>query len=50
LSPAQRQALGILYGGLRVNTCFAEAFQETRTIDRSHNRPGMAGFGLERSC
>jgi hypothetical protein len=37
-----------LYGGLRVYTCFAEAFQETRTIERSRNRPWLAGFELGR--
>ena len=40
---------GILYGGLRVYTCFAEAFQDTRTIDRSRNRPWLAGFELARN-
>jgi len=48
-SPARQQARGILYGGLRVYTCFAEAFQETRTIDRSRNRPWLAGFELGRN-
>jgi len=48
-SPPRRQARGILYGGLRVYTCFAEVFQETRTIERSRNRPWLAGFRLTRS-
>jgi hypothetical protein len=45
-SPPRQQAHGILYGGLRVYTCFAEVFQETRTIERSRNRPWLAGFRL----
>jgi hypothetical protein len=45
-SPARQQARGILYGGLRVYTCFAEVFQDTRTIERSRNRPWLAGFEL----
>ena len=47
-SPPRHQARGILYGGLRVYTCFAEVFQETRTIERSRNRPWLAGFQLTR--
>lgn len=31
-----------------VSTCFAEIFQETRTIERSRNRPWLAGFELGR--
>ena len=48
-SPPRHQVRGILYGGLRVYTCFAEVFQETRTIERSRNRPWLAGFQLTRS-
>jgi hypothetical protein len=47
-SPARRQTRGVLYGGLRVYTCFAEVFQETRTIERSRNRPWLVGFELTR--
>ena len=48
-SPARQQTRGILYGGLRVYTCFAEVFQDTRTIERSRNRPWLAGFELTRN-
>jgi hypothetical protein len=47
-SPARRQTRGIVYGGLRVYTCFAEVFQETRTIERSRNRPWLVGLELTR--
>ena len=30
-------------------TCFAEVFQDTRTIERSRNRPWLAGFELTRN-
>ncbi len=29
-------------------TCFAEVFQDTRTIERSRNRPWLVGFALIR--
>lgn len=45
-SPARRQTRGILYGASRVYTCFAEVFQETRTIERSRKRPWLVGFEL----
>ena len=48
-SPAQRQTRGVLYGGLRVYTCFAEVFQDSRTIERSRNRPWLVGFELTRN-
>jgi hypothetical protein len=47
-SPAHRQTRGILYGALRVYTCFAEVFQETRTIEQSRNRPWLVGFEVTR--
>lgn len=46
--PARQQARGILYGGLRVYTSFAEVFQDARTIERSRNRPWLVGFELAR--
>ncbi len=48
-SPARRQTRGILYAGLRVYTCFAEVFQETRTIERSRNRPWLVCLELTRN-
>jgi hypothetical protein len=48
-SPPRQQARGILYGGLRVYTCFAEVFQDARTIERSRNRPWLAAFELTRN-
>jgi hypothetical protein len=47
--PARIQARGILYAALRVPTCLAEVFQETRTIERSRNRPWLVGFELARA-
>ena len=44
--PPGVHARGILYAGLRIHTCFAEVFQETRTIERSRNEPWLAGFEL----
>jgi hypothetical protein len=49
LAPPRLQARGILYAAVRVYTCFAEVFQETRTIERSRNRPWLAGLSLARS-
>ena len=46
--PPRRQGRGILYGGRRVYTCFAEAFQDARTIERSRNQPWLVGFALAR--
>jgi len=48
-SPTRQQGRGIIYAGLRVYTCFAEVFQDTRTIERSRNRPWLVGFELTRS-
>lgn len=47
--PPQKQPRGIAYGALRVYTCFAEVFQETRTIERSRNQPWLVGFELSRA-
>ncbi|PYP42230.1 MAG: hypothetical protein DMD43_03670 [Gemmatimonadetes bacterium] len=47
--PPRTQARGILYAAMRVYTCFAEVFQETRTIERSRNRPWLAGLALARA-
>lgn len=47
--PPRQQARGILYGALRVYTCFAEVFQDSRTIERSRNRPWLVGFELARN-
>ena len=46
--PPREQARGILYAALRVYTCFAEVFQDTRTIERSRNLPWLAGIPLAR--
>lgn len=46
--PARPQARGILYAGLRVYTCVAEVFQDTRTIERSRKEPWLVGFELAR--
>jgi hypothetical protein len=48
LVPAGPQTRGTIYGALRVYTCFAEIFQDTRTIERSRNRPWLVGFELIR--
>jgi len=47
--PARTQVRGTVYGALRVYTCFAEVFQETRTIERSRNRPWLVGLKLARA-
>lgn len=44
--PPAEQARGILYAAVRVPTCFAEVFQETRTVELSRARPWLAGFEL----
>jgi RES domain len=46
--PPSEQGRGILYGARRVSTCFAEVFQETRTIERSRDQPWLVGFELAR--
>lgn len=40
----QLQARGILYAGEDARTCFAEAFQQTRVIDRAHKRPWLVAW------
>jgi hypothetical protein len=49
LPPPHAQARGILYAATLVATCFAEVFQDTRTIERSRQRPWLAGFELART-
>jgi hypothetical protein len=49
LLPPREQARGIVYAALRVYTCFAEVFQETRTIERSRAGPWLAGIELGRA-
>lgn len=46
--PARDQARGILYGALRVYTCFAEFFQETRVIERTRDAAWLVAFQLVR--
>ena len=48
-SPARQQGRGIAYGARRVYTSIAEVFQDTRTIERSRNRPWLVGFELTRN-
>jgi hypothetical protein len=48
VGPTREQARGILYAARRVFTCFAEVFQDARTIERTRNRPWLAGFELAR--
>jgi hypothetical protein len=47
--PPREQPRGIIYAALRVYTCFAEVFQETRTIERHRGDPWLVGLGLARS-
>jgi len=47
--PAREQSRGIVYAALRVYTCFAEVFQETRTIERHRGGPWLVGLELARS-
>ena len=49
LPPPRAQGRGILYAALRVYTCLAEVFQETRTIERSRSRPWLVGIALSRA-
>lgn len=37
---------GILYAGLDVTAALAEAFQDTRTVDRFRDEPWLVGFDL----
>ena len=43
------QDRGILYAALRLPTCFAEVFQETRTIERSRKAPWVCAVPLRRA-
>ena len=47
--PPREQSRGVLYGALRVYTCFAEVFQDTRTIERARSRPWLVAFELARA-
>jgi RES domain len=47
--PAREQSRGIVYAALGVYTCFAEVFQETRTIERYRGGPCLVGLELARS-
>lgn len=49
LPPPRTQGRGVLYAAVRVYTCLAEVFQETRTIERSRNRPWLVGLALARA-
>lgn len=46
-SPA-RPPRGILHAASNGPTCFAEVFQETRTVDRGAGEPWLVGFELAR--
>jgi hypothetical protein len=49
LPPPHVQSRQVLYLAENALTCFAEAFQETRTIDRSRNDPWLVCFELVRA-
>lgn len=49
--PASTQMKAVLYGAAgasAIRTCLAEAFQATRTMERSRNAPWLAAFELTR--
>jgi hypothetical protein len=46
--PPREQRRGILYTAVHIPTCLAEVFQDSRTIERSRNRPWLVGFALAR--
>ena len=47
LPPGDQPGRGILYGALRdAAAAIAEAFQDTRTIDRMHEDPWLVAFAL----
>lgn len=48
LPPPRLQARKILYAATRIYTCFAEAFQASRTIDRTVRAPRLVGFETAR--
>jgi hypothetical protein len=49
LPPPHVQSRQVLYLAENALTCFAEVFQETRTIDRSRNNPWLVCFELVRA-
>jgi hypothetical protein len=48
LPPPRAQARQILYGADNPLTCFAECFQDTRTIARTRDRVTLVAFKLKR--
>jgi len=48
IPPAHVQSRAILYATRNPKTCLAEVYQETHLIDRSRNKPWLAGFKLHR--
>ena len=46
LHPLRQQERGIVYAAENWETCVAEVFQQTRTIDRHFREPWLAGFHL----
>ncbi len=46
--PPRLQRRSVMYGALRLPTCFAEVFQDARTIERSLHQPWLVGFALTR--
>jgi len=49
LPPPSRQSRGILYAALEERTCFAEAFQKARAINRRKHEPWLVRFRLARN-
>jgi len=49
LDPPRVQERRILYASRDFYTCFAEVFQEPRTIDRNRNEPWLVAFRLQRN-
>jgi RES domain len=49
LPPPRLQTRGVVYLAESAGTCFAEAFQETRVIDRPRSDPWLVGLELVRS-
>lgn len=43
----RRQRRKILYAAMKFSVCFAEVFQDTRTIDRRYKTPWLVGFRLQ---
>jgi hypothetical protein len=44
LAPPREQERSVLYAALDIPTCLAEAFQATRTINRTRREPWLVGF------